>query len=211
MRSGRLVLVGLLAVSTACAATPASPRGNAARATSAATQPSPPPSGASPNEPPRPPGKRFPPCDAAQLRGSAGDSNGLTGGTAVVYLTLRNVSDRDCSLTGAPVVTAYDMSGRRLQLRPVQLDGDFPAHLRPVALLAHPRYADWSEARVPISVTGLTDAGAPCPDDGIRPIGRFAIALGAAGVVAAPVSRRERVGTCEGRIRTGSFLPANGA
>jgi hypothetical protein len=78
------------------------------------------------------------------------------------FVLLRNVSGHSCSLAGAPAVTARENGGRVMRLRRVALDGDFVTPRVPVGLLAHPRHTLWSEAMVPLSVSGLTDAGQAC-------------------------------------------------
>jgi hypothetical protein len=205
--------LAVLAVLTAgCGAAPSAPRSNARAAQTThppPPSPAPPPVSPEPTVPPRPDGGHLSACRPAQLRGRAADKDGLTGGTMTELVTVRNVSNQSCSLVGEPAVTAYGPTGRPLRLRHVWLDGFFTRHRKPVALLAHPRYRRWSMAWVPISLSGLTDALEPCPSGEDQYIDTFYIAIGS-GHVAAPVSRHTTVGTCDGRIRTGWFLPAGG-
>jgi len=176
-----------------------------------ASVPLPPLSGHAADSAHRPDGRGFPPCKAADLRGTIGGYNGLTGGTAIDFVFLRNVSNRSCSLSGTPTVTALDRGGRPVPLRRVELDGLFNDASVSVALISHARNGSWSEAMVPMSVSGLDDTGQPCGTSHVRRFRTILVSIPGSGRVAANVPREGSeagLGTCDGRFRSGQFLPA---
>ena len=159
--------------------------------------------------PKRPSATRLPACRADDLSGRLAHRNGLTGGTIIDYFVLTNVGTRDCFLAGTPSVSAFDRSGRPVHLVTATLDGDFAHPKGRIALLARSSRPAWREAQVPMSVSDLTSGMNPCPRGRYVQFGQVEVALPNSGSVTTQVRRHSDggpLGTCEGRIRTGSFF-----
>lgn len=145
-------------------------------------------------------GARPPACTAAQLRATAGQSQGLTGGTRVLAVQFQNTSRTPCLLDGQPAVTMRGSAGKAIPARDADLDGFFG---RQAAVSLAPGRGG---AYLPISLSALTEAGdGPCR----RPqpvIAQWAITLpGGRGTVVA--DSEEPLTTCDGRMRVGAITP----
>lgn len=96
-------------------------------------------------------------CEGADLTADAGDVDGLTGGTGILRLRLRNVSASPCSVSGPAAVVLLDAARKPLPQPEADLDGAFGDESLVVLAPGAP-----PGAFIPVSVSGLTDAGVPC-------------------------------------------------